>query len=56
MTPHHPKLSDGGRAARHLPQGWNVGQATKPLQRAGRRVAGATTRRSGSVQRIGCVA
>ena len=51
-TPNDPKLSDRGGAARHLPHGWNVGQATKLRRRVERRVAGAVTRRSGSLQRM----
>ena len=51
-TPNDPKLSDRGGAARHLPHGWNVGQMPKLSRRVERRVAGAVTRRSGSLQRM----
>ena len=52
MMPNDPKLSDRGGAARHLPNGWNAGQMTKLPRRIERRVAGAVTRRSGSLQRM----
>ena len=51
-TPNDPKLSDRGGAARHLPHGWNGGQMTELRRAVGRRVAGAVTRRSGSLQRM----
>ena len=51
-TPNRLKLSDCGGAARHLPLGWNGGQMTQLRRTVGRRIAGAVTRRSGSLQRM----